>query len=202
MKLNREFYMRSGLDVARDLVGKQLVHNSPEGTTKGIIVEVEAYMGHQDAAAHSYRAPCTGRTAVQYGPGGYAYIYTIYGMHTCMNVVVNHPDCPEAILIRALEPTAGIELMQHRRQKQSIRQLCNGPGKLTQAMGITKNHYGADLCGEELYIESVGDALPEISATKRINVDYAGEAADYPWRFVLKNSRFISVPPRGETTVK
>lgn len=196
MKLNREFYLRSGLDVARDLIGKQLVCSSPSGTTKGIIVEVEAYMGHQDAAAHSYQAPCTGRTAIQHGPGGYAYIYTIYGLHTCMNVVANQEGCPEAVLIRALQPTAGIQLMQQRRKKQSLRELCSGPGKLAQAMGITKEHYGADLCGEKLYIESVDDEVPEIAATKRINVDYAGEAADYPWRFVLKDSKFVSVPPR------
>lgn len=195
MKLNRDFYCRSGLTVARDLIGKQLVHNSPEGTTKGIIVEVEAYMGHQDAAAHSYRAPSTGRTAIQYGPGGYAYIYTIYGLHTCMNVVANHENCPEAILIRALQPTAGIDLMRRRRHQSS--DLCNGPGRLSQAMDITKEHYGADLCADVLYIESVEDTMPEIVATKRINVDYAGEAADYLWRFVLKDSAFVSVPPRG-----
>lgn len=197
MKLNREFYLRSGLEVARDLIGKQLVHRTPDGTTKGIIVEVEAYMGHADAAAHSYKAPSGGRTAVQYGSGGYAYIYTIYGLHNCMNVVANRPGCPEAILIRSLEPTDGINLMQQRRQKQSLRHLCNGPGKLAQAMGITKEQYGADLCGEELYIESVNNPIPQIVADKRINVDYAGEAAHYPWRFLLKDSGFVSIPPRA-----
>lgn len=196
MKLNRKFYMRSGLVVARELIGKVLVHRGPEGVTKGIIVEVEAYMGARDAAAHSYKAPRTGRTAVQYGPGGYAYLYTIYGMHTCMNVVANEPECPEAVLIRALEPTAGIELMKQRRNMQSLKALCGGPGRLTQAMGITKDDYGADLCGEDLYIESLDGGAPEIAATERINVDYAGEAAHYPWRFILSGSPFISVPPR------
>lgn len=196
MKLNRDFYLRSGLEVARDLIGKQLVHNSADGTTKGIIVEVEAYMGAGDAAAHSYKGR-TARTAIQFGIGGHAYIYTIYGMHTCMNVVANLPGRPEAVLIRALEPTDGTQLMQKRRQKQSLRELCNGPGKLCQAMGITKAHYGADLCGDELYIESVDDELPGIAATRRINVDYAGAAADYPWRFVLRGSRFVSVAPRA-----
>lgn len=196
MKLTREFYMRSGLTVARELIGKQLVHQTREGTTKGIIVEVEAYMGSCDAAAHSYQFPHTPRTAVQYGPGGYAYLYTIYGMHTCMNVVANGPDCPESVLIRALQPTEGIELMKKRRQKDNLLQLCSGPGKLTQAMGITKSHYGEDLCGDALYIEEVEGAIPLIAATKRINIDYAGEAADYLWRFVLRGSKYISVSPR------
>lgn len=196
MKLNREFYLRSGLLVAQDLIGKQLVHHSPEGITKGIIVEVEAYIGPDDAASHAYNLLNTERTAIQYGMGGYSYIYTIYGLHTCMNVVANQRGLPEVVLIRALQPTVGIELMQERRQKQSIRELCNGPGKLSQAMGITKSHYGVDLCGDELFIETTEGAAPNISATKRINIDYAGEAIDYPWRFILRDSKYISVPPR------
>lgn len=197
MKIERAFYMRSGLTVARDLIGKQLVHMSPEGITKGIIVEVEAYMGPNDAAAHSYQGRHTARTAIQYGAGGHSYIYTIYGMHTCMNVVAAGEGVPESVLIRALQPTEGISLMQKRRQKQSVRELCNGPGKLCQAMGITRAHYGIDLCGEELFIEDCGAAEPCVSATKRINVDYAGAAAEYPWRFVLRDSPFLSVPPRS-----
>lgn len=197
MKLDRAFYLRSGLDVARELIGKQLVHRSAEGTTKGIIVETEAYLGHIDAAAHSYKAARTGRTAIQYGDGGYAYTYTIYGLHTCMNIVANRAECPEAVLIRALQPTEGIALMCRRRQQSSIRALCNGPGRLTQAMGITMRHYGMDLCGEELFVETSEDAAPQVFATARINVDYAGEAAHYPWRFVLRGSKYISVPPRG-----
>lgn len=196
MKLNRDFYLRSGLLVAKDLIGKQLVHCSPEGTTKGIIVEVEAYIGPHDAASHAFNYLNTERTAIQYGIGGYAYIYTIYGVHTCMNVVANQKDCPEVVLIRALQPTDGIELMEKRREKQSIRELCNGPGKLSQAMGIAKSHYGIDLCGNELFIESINDIAPVISATKRINIDYAGEAIDYPWRFILRDSKYISVAPR------
>lgn len=183
--------------VAPDLIGKQLVHHTPEGTTKGIIVEVEAYIGPHDAAAHSYRALHTARTAVQYGIGGFAYVYLIYGLHVCMNVVANRENCPEAILIRALQPVYGLELMKKRRHKDSLVDLCNGPGKLSQAMGIEKSDYGADLCGEKMYIESVKDRPPSVSATKRINIDYSGEAVDYPWRFILKGSKFISVPPRS-----
>lgn len=196
MKLERAFYLRPGLLVAPDLIGKQLVHHSPEGTTKGIIVEVEAYIGPHDAASHAYKSLYTERTAVQYGIGGFAYIYSIYGLHICMNVVANQENCPEVVLIRALQPTCGLELMKKRRHKDSIRDLCNGPGKLSQAMGIEKNDYGVDLCGGKLYIETVEDIVPSISTTKRINIDYSGEAIDYPWRFVLKDSIFISVPPR------
>lgn len=196
MKLNRNFYVRPGVSVAKDLIGKQMVHCSSEGVTKGIIVETEAYIGPEDAASHAYRALRTDRTEIQYGIGGYAYIYTIYGLHICMNVVANKKDFPEVVLIRALQPTVGIDLMQNRRQKQSIRELCNGPGKLSQAMGITKDCYGIDLCGDELYIETVSGIALSVSATKRINIDYAGEAVHYPWRFVFSNSEYVSVPPR------
>lgn len=191
--MKREFYLRSALEVARDLIGKQLVHVTPEGITKGIIVETEAYLGKIDPAAHSYKAPPTGRTAVQYGPGGYAYVYTIYGLHCCMNVVTNLPQVPEVVLLRALEPTGGIFLMASRRGTTDLHSLCSGPGKLTQAMGITKADYGTDLLGDTLYIEDTGVSPPEISATPRINIDYAGDAAAYPWRFTWKDSPFLSV---------
>nr|WP_297864661.1 DNA-3-methyladenine glycosylase [uncultured Acetatifactor sp.] len=196
MKLDRNFYIRDGLSVARDLIGKQLVHCTGKGITKGIIVEAEAYIGPEDTASHAYKSLRTDRTQIQYGIGGHAYIYTIYGLHTCMNVVANQKDFPEVVLIRALQPTVGIELMQNRRQKQSVRELCNGPGKLSQAMGITKDCYGLDLCGNELYIETVAGSALSVSTTKRINIDYAGEAVHYLWRFVFSNNKFISVPPR------
>lgn len=183
--------MRSGVEVAKDLIGKKLVHNSPEGLTAGIIVEVEAYMGKIDAAAHSYKGR-TARTEITFGAGGFAYIYQIYGKNFCMNVVANLKEIPEAILIRALQPVTGINLMQERRRKINLRELCSGPGKLSQAMAITKNHYGADLCGEELFIETVADFQPEILATPRINIGYAGNAAKFLWRFIQKNNIFVS----------
>ena len=191
MKLQREFYLRDGLTVAKDLIGKKLVHNSAKGLTAGIIVEVEAYLGKIDAAAHSYKGR-TARTEITFGAGGFAYIYLIYGKNICMNVVANVAEIPDAILIRALQPVEGLELMQARRQKNNLRELCNGPGKLTQAMAITKNHYGADLCGEQLFIETAEDFQPEIIATKRINVDYAGDAADFLWRFIQKDNPCVS----------
>jgi len=187
MKLDREFYERDTLIVANELLGKILVHNSPDGITKGIIVEVEAYCGHNDEACHSYKKnKRSGRTNVMYYCGGYAYVYLIYGMYSCFNVVSNAADIPEAVLIRAIEPLEGIELMKHRRNTDKMKNLCDGPGKLCKAMAIDKNCYGLDLCGDILYIEEGENIVPEdILPTKRINIDYAGAAKDYLWRFVI-----------------
>ena len=181
MKLDRNFYLRDGLTVARELIGKKLVTNLRGELTSGIIIETEAYMGELDAAAHSYRGK-TERTKIFYGAGGFVYVYLIYGRNICTNVVANAENIPEAVLIRALKPVDGAELMKIRRGKQNLRELCSGPGKLSQAMGITMNFYGADLCGDEIFIED-GENLP-FKATKRINIDYAGAAKDYLWRFV------------------
>ncbi len=191
MKLPREFYLRDGLTVARELIGKKLVTNLPEGVTSGIIVETEAYMGTLDAAAHSYHGK-TERTKIFFGAGGFVYVYLIYGMYICTNVVANVAEIPEAVLIRALEPVDGVELMRRRRGRKNLRELCSGPGKLSQALGVTKNFYGADLCGDEIFIETT-DFKTTVAATKRINVDYAGAAADYPWRFVAAGNKFLSV---------
>lgn len=182
MKLPREFYLRDGLTVARELIGKKLVTNLRGELTSGIIVETEAYMGERDAAAHTFRGK-TERTKIFYGAGGFVYVYLIYGMYLCTNVVANVENVPEAVLIRALEPVDGVELMKRRRGRENLRDLCSGPGKLSQALGVTKNFYGADLCGEEIFITTTDLNLP-VAATKRINIDYAGAAADYPWRFV------------------
>ena len=185
MKLSREFYRQTALIVARELIGKKLICHTKEGTTGGIIIETEAYMDAEDAASHSYQNKRTKRTEAMFSDGGHAYIYLIYGMYLCFNVSANLKDVPEAVLIRALEPTDGIELMKCRRHKQALKDLCNGPGKLTQAMGISMNHYNIDLCSDELYIETTELTL-NIDTTKRINIDYAGKAADYLWRFVSK----------------
>ncbi|MBR6464520.1 MAG: DNA-3-methyladenine glycosylase [Verrucomicrobia bacterium] len=195
MKLERSFYTREILTVSRELIGKNLVHHTAEGITKGRIVEVEAYVGAVDKASHAYGNKCTGRTAIQYSVGGFAYVYLIYGMYDCMNIVTGQEGLAEAILIRALEPVEGIELMRKRRHTTALKNLCSGPGKLCMAMGITRECYGLDLCGDELYLEqgSVSVKPDEISATKRINIDYAEEARDFPWRFILTGSPFLSV---------
>ena len=194
MKLGRDFYMRDAITVARELIGKKLVHRSADGITGGIIVEAEAYMGAIDAAAHSFKGR-TRRTEIQYAEGGRAYIYMIYGMHICFNVTTNAVDVPEAVLIRALEPVDGIDLMKIRRKKKLPKELCNGPGKLTQAMAISMADYGVDLCGNELFIETTERAV-ELDAARRINVAYAGAAAEFPWRFLMRNSAFISAPSK------
>lgn len=194
MKLERSFYMRDALTVSRELVGKVLVHETSDGITKGRIVEIEAYKGDIDKAAHSYGRKRTERTEIQFGPGGYAYIYFIYGMHFCMNVVTGAKNSPEAILLRALEPLDGIALMEERRKTGRKSSLCNGPGKLCRAMGIDKSCYGLDLCGNRLYVEDDGwEAGPgKVMTTKRINIDYAEEAVDFPWRFILADSPYLS----------
>jgi DNA-3-methyladenine glycosylase len=128
--------------------------------------------------------------------GGMAYVYLIYGMYNCFNVVANVEGAPEAVLIRALEPLEGLELMARRRKRaeKDARHLCGGPGKLCIALGITKEHYGADLCGGGRLFTARGEAPPDtdILATPRINVNYAGEAVLYPYRFVIRNSAFLS----------
>lgn len=189
----RDFYLRDANLVAPELLGKILVHRTREGVTSGMIVEVEAYVGSYDKGAHSYPYKRTERTKIQFGLGGYAYVYSIYGMHCCFNVVTNVAEEPEVVLVRALEPVEGIELMKRRRGTDSLEGLCSGPGRLCQAMGITRSQYGCDLCGEELYIEPFAD-IPRggIMVSPRINIDYAEECRDYMWRYFIKGSPFVS----------
>jgi len=193
MKLQREFYERDTITVARNLLGKYLVHEIDEGTLIGKIVETEAYIGPDDAAAHTCNGLRSSRTEVIFGAGGYAYVYMIYGMYYCFNIVSNVKEKPEAVLIRALEPVEGIEIMKKHRKLDKLKNLCNGPGKLCSAMSITKKENSVDLCGESLYLLDKSNVSDEdILSTPRINVDYAGEAKDYPWRFIIKDNKFIS----------
>ena len=134
MKLSREFYLRDGLTVARELIGKKLVTNSPEGLTSGIIIETEAYMGAIDAAAHAYRGK-TERTKIFYGAGGFVYVYMIYGMHLCTNVVANAENFPEGVLIRALQPVDGVELMKIRRGKKKSSRALFQAGQTLSSLG-------------------------------------------------------------------
>lgn len=191
--MEREFYLRDANSVAPELLGKLLVHNTPEGITSGMIVEVESYIGPDDKGAHSYLNKRTQRTEIQYGSGGYAYIYTIYGMYSCFNVVVNTEMKPEVVLVRALEPVDGIDLMERRRKTKSRVLLCNGPGKLCAAMGITKGQYGIDLCGTELYIKPyLKTDKTQIMVSPRINIDYAEECKDFLWRYFIKDNLYVS----------
>lgn len=205
MRLPRAFYLRDALVVAPDLLGRVLVRVSPEGVTAGRIVETEAYPGFGDAAAHVYRRGRTPTTEVQFGEGGHAYVYLIYGRHACLNIVTNAAERPDTVLIRALEPLAGEALMQARRGSAGARTgLCNGPGKLCAALDITPRMSGQDLCRtdagpagpaeDDLYVAADDSRTADfaIERTPRRNIAHAGEAAGFPWRFVIKNSPFAS----------
>lgn len=198
MMLKRSFYERDTLTVAKDLLGKLLVHETLEGVTAGKIVETEAYMGPEDKASHAYGNLRTKRTEAQFGPKGHAYIYFVYGMHYCFNVTSGIiPGKPEAILVRALEPVSGTELMKKRRALSKGREvnLTNGPGKLCMAMGMSTKQNGLDLCAPPLHIDEVEKIRKaEIVQTTRINVDYSDEWKNRPWRFFVKNNLNVSRP--------
>lgn len=196
-KLNRKFYLKSADELAPALLGKVLVHKTAEGVTSGIIVETEAYIGPNDKGAHSCGGVPTARTAVMFGQGGFAYVYLIYGMYSCFNVVANVKDKPEAVLIRALEPLDGVELMKNRRGTDNLQNLCSGPGKLCGALGITREQSGADLCKDELFIlDKPALSASDIAVSPRINIDYAEEYRDVLWRYFVKGSKFVSKVPK------
>lgn len=192
--MNHLFFRQDTVELARKLLGCLLVYRTPDGVAGGMIVEAEAYVGAIDKACHAYRNRSE-RTEIMYHDGGYAYVYFIYGMHHCFNVVTGPEGEGNAVLIRALEPVIGLELMQRRRNAKSVRNLCNGPGKLCQALAISKNEYGMDLCAADSLLRliryrHVPDA--QIVATPRINVAYAEEAAAWPWRFYVKDNLYVS----------
>jgi DNA-3-methyladenine glycosylase len=196
VRLRRDFYARPVLVVARECIGKILVHRTADGEAAGRIVEAEAYRGPQDLAAHSAKG-LTKRTAAMFGPPGHAYIYLLYGTSWALNLVVANEGEPHAVLIRAVEPLRGIELMVRRRAKPAhVRELTNGPGKLTQALAITGADYGRDLCGDQLFLEASDHRVGRIGRSARINVEYAGRWAAKPWRFYERGNRYVSVAPR------
>jgi len=182
--LKRAFFGRSVHEVAPDLIGATLLVNG----VGGLIVEVEAYH-HTDPAAHSYRGP-TPRNQVMFGPPGYAYVYRSYGIHWCVNFVCEKAGSASAVLIRALEPTHGMATMRRRRHLDDERALCSGPGKLTEALGITIAHNGLPLDAAPIALYGRTEK-PEIVAGVRIGIT---KAVDLPWRYGLKGSRFLSKP--------
>ncbi len=195
-RLPREFYARPVLVVARECIGKVLVHRTAQGVAAGRIVEAEAYRGPLDLAAHSARG-LTRRTAAMYGPPGYAYVFLLYGISWAMNLVTTADGEPHAVLIRAIEPIRGIDLMARRRHKPPhSRELTNGPGKLTNALAITGADYGRDLCGGRLYLEHCELPVGPIGRSPRINFDYSGRWASRRWRFYERGNRYVSVTPR------
>ncbi len=196
LKLTRKFYARPVLVVARECIGKVLVHRTADGVAAGRIVEAEAYRGPLDLAAHSSRG-LTRRTAAMYGPPGHAYVYLLYGISWAMNIVTTADGKPHAVLIRAIEPLRGMDQMARRRNKSpDSRELTNGPGKLTNALAITGADYGRDLCGGQLYLEHSELAVGKIGRSPRINVDYAGNWVSKRWRFYERGNRYVSVAPR------
>jgi DNA-3-methyladenine glycosylase len=192
LRLSRAFYEQPTVEVARQLLGKYLVRIDDAGVRAGMILETEAYIGPDDKASHASRGR-TPRTSVMFGPAGFAYIYLIYGMHHCLNIVTEQEDYPAAVLIRAVEPSEGLELMLEQRLILDVRRLTNGPGKLCQAFGIDRRLNGLDLCGEALFIEDRSTSLIDIVATTRVGVDYAGPWKDKPWRFYIAGHPGVSV---------
>lgn len=200
-KLDRKFYNRESLIVARELLGKVLVHEVDGKKISGKIVETEAYMGVWDRAAHSYGGRRTPRVEVMYGEPGFSYIFMIYGMHCCFNIVTNEREVPEAVLIRAAEPVEDAEHMSQSRFGITYKQLSknqrigltNGPGKLCSALSIDRSLNGIDLCGDKIYVEDVKNDGFSIVAAKRVGIDYAEEAKDYLWRFYIEDSKYVSV---------
>jgi len=184
--LKRSFYERPTMEVARGLLGKVLVH----GAAAGIIVETEAYLGGDDLASHSARG-VTGRTRVLFGPPGHAYVYFIYGMYECLNIVAEPAGHPGCVLVRALEPAAGIGIMYRRRPAaRKLEDLASGPGKLTLAMGITRAQNGADITRGSLVVrEPVELRSFEIEAAPRIGIR---QCAELPLRFFIRGNRFVS----------
>ena len=184
--LNRDFYARPVIEVARDCLGKILVH----GKTAGRIVEVEAYLGVDDRAAHAWRG-VTDRTRVIFGEPGHAYIYFIYGMYECLNFVAEPEGQAGCVLIRALEPLAGIATMQRRRPTaKRPEDFANGPGKLTLAMGISRKLNGADLTTSALQVRRPKSEPPvDLQVTPRIGITHC---ADWPLRFIIAGNGFVS----------
>ncbi len=197
MILPRSCYRQNTINVAKDLLGKILVHDSREGMAAGRIVETEAYLGPEDRAAHSAGGRRTVRNEVMYGEKGHAYVYFIYGLYYCFNVTTgNVPGKPEAVLFRALEPVSGEATMAKRRGIVAMKtaNLTNGPSKLCMAMDISRSMNKTDLTIPPLYIEDAPSVPQEqIVETKRVGVDYAGEWKEKPWRFYIEGNKFVSV---------
>lgn len=188
MILSRSFFEGKTVEeLANTLLGCELVHKTPEGITAGIIVETESY--HEtDEASHTYKNR-SARVEAMFGPPGHAYIYFTYGVHWCFNITAEEEGVGAGVLIRALEPSQGIQLMKLRRKKENTRELCNGPAKLVQAMGISKSDYGRSLYNGELYINRTKMKDFEIVFGPRIGIS---KAVEKPWRFWIKDNKFVS----------
>jgi DNA-3-methyladenine glycosylase len=195
-RLNREFFIREDtLRIARDLLGKLLVVPMSDGSrVSGMIVETEAYLGVIDKAAHSYGGRRTQRNEITYAEGGYVYVFFVYGMYFQLNFVTGAVDDPHVVLIRAVEPVEGIEIMRERRGEMNDKNLTSGPGKLCIALGITRDLNGEDLTdSQQIWVEECKDfTKEEVSVGPRVGIDYAEEFAGLPWRFWVEGNAFVS----------
>jgi len=203
--LPRSFYLRPTEEVARDLLGKTLVREIRGRIAAVRIVEVEAYLGVNDPACHTFRGRRTPRVEPMWGIGGLAYVYFTYGMHHCVNVVTRSEGEPEAVLIRAGQPVAGVESMKRRRpSKTKTERLASGPACLCTALDIDRRHSGLDLvAGKSLWIGEGERVAGEVAVgAGRIGVDYAGEAASWPLRFLFLGHPSVSVPPNFEGKIR
>ena len=191
MRLGKEFYQKKDVVLlAKQLLGKKLCTKINGVYTAGIITETEAYAGENDKASHAFGNKRTARNEVMYHEGGLAYVYLCYGLHHLFNVVTNKKNVPHAVLIRAIKPVDGIEhILARRNQKALAKNTSAGPGTVSQALGITTKLNGTDLNEDSIWIEDVGISFSkkQITATPRIGVDYAGEDAKLPYRFLVKD---------------
>lgn len=196
-KLSTDFYLREDVvRIARELLGKVICTRiSGEGFTAGMITETEAYCGRNDKACHANDGTRTERTEIMYHSGGVAYVYLCYGIHHLFNVVTNKAGKADAVLIRAVEPLDGLDTMLKRRRFDRKKPaLTAGPGRLSQALGITTGSYGADLAGDTIWIEDRGLPVQDsnIASSPRIGVAYAGDHALRPWRFTIDGNKWVS----------
>ena len=195
-KIKQSFYTSNNvLEISKDILGKVLVTNFNSKITSGVIIEVEAYLGANDKASHSYNNKRTQRTEPMFLKGGISYVYLCYGIHHLFNIVVGRKNNPCAILIRAIKPLTGINIILKRRKSSKVtKELTNGPGKLTQALGITTKLNKKSLIGNKIWIEDqeIKFAKKDILSSPRIGVDYAGRDAKLPYRFYIKNNKWVS----------
>lgn len=196
-KLARSFYEGPTLKVGPELIGKFIVFRSPDGMLSARIVEVEAYVGQDDPACHAARG-MTPRNRVMFGPGGFSYIYFIYGMYNCLNFVTESEGRPAALLLRAAEPHKGLNLMRQNSPRKKDIDLLSGPGKFCRSFGLTREQNGLDLTGDVLWIEDRHETPVNVVQTQRIGIN-AG--VDLPWRFYDPDSKAVSVFDRQAATM-
>ena len=194
IRLDRAFFAQPTLTVARALLGCVLISEHPAGRTSGVIVETEGYLGPEDAASHAARLR-RGRVEAMWGPPGIAYVYRSYGIHAMLNVVTEPTAAAGAVLIRALAPLTGVELMRERRGITPVPHLCAGPGRLCQALAIDLADHGTDLVTSERLWLVAGTAPPSVSVSSRIGIS---RGTEHHWRFFETGSRFVSAHRRGE----